>query len=359
MPLTILQKAKKLFDQKKYSQVISLLEPNILQYRESFQFYLYLGLSCLHTGDAGGASSYFQRARQIKMRDPDLLTAQAALFLRRGETDQAVEYYLDALEYDPDHALAKKALQFIRKKGDKETFLNMAETGKITAFYPKPRRTSLHPAAVAAPLAVFILCASIFGIKAVSLSVGQETRADLSSISLQAIDLKNSVEAGGSYRYILTEKQVVQAFENSQRYFQSYRDNQAQVEINRILNSNASIAVRTKARLLMEYLSEPGFDTLKDNFSYATVIQDAYLYQDCWIRWKGMAANVSAPDDRFGFNFLVGYDTRSALEGIVPVSFDKPVFLDPSRPFELLAKIRIENGSLSLLGGGIYQSVSP
>ena len=121
MPLTVLERAKRAFYRKKYNDVITLLEPNTIQYRDSFTFYLYLGMACLHTGDIGGATTYFQRARQIKMRDPELLVAQAALHLRRGDTHQAVEYYLEALEYAPSHRLARKSLDFIRKGSDPET----------------------------------------------------------------------------------------------------------------------------------------------------------------------------------------------------------------------------------------------
>ena len=74
MPLTVLERAKRAFYRKKYNDVITLLEPNTIQYRDSFTFYLYLGMACLHTGDIGGATTYFQRARQIKMRDPEWLT---------------------------------------------------------------------------------------------------------------------------------------------------------------------------------------------------------------------------------------------------------------------------------------------
>jgi hypothetical protein len=36
---------------------------------------------------------------------------------------------------------------------------------------------------------------------------------------------------------------------------------------------------------------------------------------------------------------LVGYDTRSALEGIVPVEFDFSIPVDLERPLEILGKV--------------------
>jgi hypothetical protein len=360
MAQTVLERAKKAFYRKRYNDVITLLEPNVIQYRDNFQFYLFLGLACLHTGDVGGASSYFQRARQIKLRDPDLLAAQAALFLRRGDTHQAVEYYLEALEYAPEHRLSKRSLDFIRKKGDDETISALAETGEISRFYPRIPR----PVSPVRIIAMLFLCAFLAAGAFVGLNWfegKQKTgmRADLSSLMLNSEERSIAVEMGGSYRYILTEKQVLESYSLARSYFQSYRDNAAQVEINRILSSNASAGIRQKSRLLMEYLSEPGFNTISDKYTYAEVTSDPPLYLDCWIVWKGMATNIRTTSDTLDFDFLVGYDTRNTLEGIVPVHFDTVLAVDPDKPLELLARIASEGGNLVLKGSSIFQSGQP
>jgi tetratricopeptide (TPR) repeat protein len=360
MARTALERAKRAFYRKRYSDVITLLEPNVIQYRDSFQFYYYLGLACLHTGDIGGASSYFQRARQIKLRDPDLLAAQAALFLRRGDTHQAVEYYLEALEYAPEHRLSKRSLDFIRKKGDEETLSALVETGKISRFFPRPRRSlPVAPFVVAGILLAALGSFVLVGLPILAEKRNASVRADLSSLELDRDQRSHSVELGGSYRYVLSGDQVVKAYSDAQRYFQDYRDNAAQVEINRILSSNASAYIRQKARVLMSYLATPGFDSIKDNYAYATVLEDPPLYLDCWVAWKGMATNIRTTPNTLDFDFLVGYDTRNTLEGIVPVHFDTVLPVDPDKPLELLGKIALDNGKLKLAGGGIFQSGKP
>jgi tetratricopeptide (TPR) repeat protein len=360
MAKTILERAKKAYYRKRYEDVITLLEPNVIQYRDSFQFYFYLGMACLQTGDIGGASSYFQRARQIKMRDPDLLVAQAALYLRRGETHQAVEYYLEALEYAPGHRLAKRALDFIRKKGDNETISAFVETGRIKAFYPKLTGKMPLPAAISlACVAAFVIAFVFFGRGLISRMAESRQRADLSSFALDAKEKTNSVSAEGSFRYVLTEREVLASYQDARDYFQDYRDNAAQVEINRLLSSNASLSIKQKARLLMTYLSEPGFDSIKDNYPYSKITADPSLYLDCWIAWKGMATNIDATQNTIAFDFLVGYDTRNKLEGIVPVRFKTFMEIDPERPLELLAKITESGGKLTLEGRSVFQSSTP
>jgi hypothetical protein len=85
----------------------------------------------------------------------------------------------------------------------------------------------------------------------------------------------------------------------------------------------------------------PGFDTFvrKDNFSYAEVIKDPALYRDCHVIWRGMATNTEILQNLTAFDFLVGYDTRKTLEGIVPVVFDKTISLNPEKPLEVLGRI--------------------
>ncbi len=360
MAKTVLERAKQAFYRKRYNDVITLLETNVIQYRDSFPFYFYLGLACLYSGDVGGATSYFQRARQIKLRDPDLLAAQAALFLRRGETHQAVEYYLEALEYAPEHRLSKKSLDFIRKKGDTDTISALVETGRITRFYPRPQKKR----SIAGIATLIVIAAGIaLGIR-FALPLFEETaqgaaRADLSSFRLGSAEKTAAVELGGTYRYILTENAILKGYAEAQRHFQNYRDNAAQVEINRLLYSNASASIKQKARLLMTYFTEPGFDSIKDNYPYKKVLEDPYLYIDCWAVWKGMATNIRTTENTVDFDFLVGYDTRSTLEGIVPVRFGTVLPVDPDKPLEILARISSENGKIVLEGRGIFQSQTP
>ncbi len=360
MPLSVLDRAKRSFARKRYNDVISLLEPEVINYRDSFSFYYMLGLSCLYTGDIGGAGSYFQRARQIKMRDPDLLAAQAALYLRRGNTQQAVDYYLEILEYAPTHRLARRALDFLRKKASDDTIADLVSSGKIARFYPR-LSLGIPPAIpVAAIAAVTLAIAALqFQLPSIIKTVSGPDRADLSSFELNPDERANLVETGGSARYILTSREIESSWSKARSLFQSWRDNAAQVEINRLLGSNASLGIKQKARLLMTWLAEPGFDSLKDNYEYAEVAADPQLYLDCWVIWRGMATNLSEGSEALDFQLLVGYDTRNRLEGVVPVTIEGGAAVDTDTPLEVLGKIALDNGRLSLKGRAVHQTGKP
>ncbi len=360
MPLSVLDRAKRSFARRRYSDVITLLEPEVINYRDSFLFYYMLGLACLYTGDIGGAGSYFQRARQIKMRDPGLLAAQAALYLRRGNTQQAVDYYLEILEYAPTNRLARRSLDFLRRHADEDTISDLVSTGKIARFYPR-LSFGLPPAVPAAVLTIVLAFFVLwqFAVPKAGRVLGGEARADLASFALSPEERKDIVETGGTARYIMTARELESSWTKAREYFQNWRDNAAQVEINRILGSNGSISLKQKARLLMTWFTEPGFDTLKDNYGFSDVAKDPALYLDCWVVWKGMATNLAENPKGLTFDLLVGYDTRNTLEGIVPAVYEGGGSVDTDTPLEALGRLSLSNGTLTLKVRAVHQTGKP
>jgi len=380
MAASILEQAKKQFVRGNYQQVIQLLEPHVTQYiasgdtkdtlynasfNKSFPFYLYLGLACLHAGDIGGAVDYLTCARRIKMTDPDLLCAQAVLFLRRGDTARAIDYYLEAVEYNPNHELARLGLEFIRTHNTPEAIGEAVQSGEIKKFYPRPGvRTYIKKKIVFfAALAVAALIALIAILVSVSfplqIRIRHNNRADLSALTLVADEKARPIDTDGTYRYNLSEKEVLTAYRNAQKYFQDSRDNLAQIEVNRILSSNAAHSIKQKARLLMDYFATPGFDTVRDVPAYGDVRADIPLYLDCWTIWSGVATNVQSDGENTSFDLLVGYSDRIQLEGIVPVFCNFSVRIDEERPIEVLGKIQQRGGVLFLKASGIHQSQVP
>ena len=131
-----LTKASRLARSGKYEAAIRTLEPEVNRYHGSFYYYYILGASCLYTGDFGGALTYFRLAHDVKSREPLAILGLAALFLRRGETERAVDYYLDVLEIDGKNRIAKKAMKVIRTQAGTDTFSSWLEAGNLPLLYP-------------------------------------------------------------------------------------------------------------------------------------------------------------------------------------------------------------------------------
>jgi tetratricopeptide (TPR) repeat protein len=362
MARDVLQIAQGMLRRRKFSAAIRLLEGRNEIYEGNFEYYILLATACLYVGDAGTASTYYQRAREIKLTDTTLLLGQAALFLRRGDTDRAIQYYLEVLDNDPQNRLAKDALEFIRTKGDYSTICRWVDSGKIERFYPPAGINPDKVWGVILSAAACALCVMfVLHVAQLRKPAGEGPRADLSSFELSAGETKNAQEkdmSGGAYKYILSGKEITDSYEKAQRYFQSYRDNAAQIEINRLLNSNAVPSIKQKARLLMSYLSVPTFDTITDNPAYENVAKDPGLYIDCYVVWSGRVSNAEMQGTSYRCDLLVGYETMEKVTGIVPLRFASNPGIANDKPVKVLGKITIEDGRFCIEGNAVYQSVN-
>lgn len=358
--------ARDFMRRRKFSDAITVLQSGEKYYDRTFDYWLLLGTAYLYSGDAGSAWANFEAARKIKMTDVNLLLGQAAIFLRRGDTDRALQYYLDSLEYDPKNKIAKRALEFLRVNGDYNTICRWAETGKLERFYPPigfnyGRVIKIFMAfVVLAGAAFFVLPRLTFTKK--NVMQGTSERADLSSIVLSENELHNARvldSNNGNYRYILENKEITGSYADALKYFHSYRDNAAQIEVNRIIGSNASAEIKQKAQILSSYLynTEPTFDTLTDSPPYVDVAKDPLLYSGCFVVWAGRVSNARVTENGYRCDLLVGYDTMERVEGIVPVRFVFSPDISSDRPVTMLARIVVENNRLQLEGKAIYQSV--
>ncbi|MBQ0050502.1 MAG: tetratricopeptide repeat protein [Treponema sp.] len=348
--------------------VISLLEegrnPEI--FRDSFFYFLTAGLACLYLGDTGSASSYFQRARHIRMTDPTLLNAQAVLYLRRGDTEKAIQYYLDVLEYDPDNKTALSAMEFLKTHGSYEEICKLVDTGEIEKFYPplgvNPDTVKRIGLSVLAGIVLAILLFNITNLTTLSkrFNFSKKTPGDLSSLFLTLDERKNPQQkdlSNAVFRYILNDKQILKTYENAVQYYGAGRENAAQVEVNRLLNSNASDAIKQNANTVASYFQEQSFDSLVDNFGYSDVAQDPVLYLGCWVVWSGRVSNAVTEGKSYRCDLLVGYENMDRVEGFVPLYFDEaPVpAIDGERPVRVLARIESKDGKLVLSGRAVYQ----
>jgi tetratricopeptide (TPR) repeat protein len=363
----ILTRASRLARSGKYEAAIRTLEPEVNRYHGSFYYYYILGSSCLRTGDFGGALTYFRLAHETKMREPLAILGLAALFLRRGETERAVDFYLDILETDHNNRIARKAMRVIRRQAGTDDFSSWLETGKLPTLYPPIPFPGFSVKEILGASAV-LLAICLLGIGCLirvkvlpNPFLVKNTREEAVTFSLSREERMAPIQTDGSYRYILTRVQTIDIYEKALSQFTAHRDEAARINLNRILDSNASEGLKNRARIIISYMETPGFDTFKrgDNVSYSDVSADPLLYNGVHVVWKGMASRVISNDSGTSFDFLVGYDTRKVLEGIVPVVFQYVIPLNSELPVEVLGRILPDpDGSIRMEGIAIYQSSS-
>lgn len=347
MASSFLDRAARLAARGKNAELVALLEPQLPLYRDSRRFYQLLGVACLRAGDASGAHTYLKRADQLDPGDPLTMLGLAALHLRRAETDKAAALYLAVLERRPRDRVAQEALAFMRRPDLAERIAGMVDEGSFSRFYPgapSPFRRLLAPLAVL--LSLLLVAALVVGGIALAGRLRQAgaARPEIAAIGLTGEERLSPVSAGGSYRYVLTEAQALQAFDLAKKRFAEYRDNAALVELNRLLGSNARQALLDKASTLKAYAATPDWRSIRDVPSFAAVLADPWIHDGVAVSWKGRAANLRSEGSQRGFDFLAGYEGRKRLEGIVPAFLaDQAVPLPAERAFELLAIVRSES----------------
>jgi hypothetical protein len=340
----VLTKAVRLAGKRDYDGAIKLLESEANRYNGSFAWYYLLGLSYLYSQIYGRALNYLRLAHEQRMRDPNTLLGLAVLYLNHRDTDKAVDLYLEIQVIEPSNRIARKALKVIRKFPGPENISAWIDSGKLHNLFPPFPKAAVSRKSVVIGIVVtaVALCVAL-GIawRAGYLPGRRGPRAIPSEVSLAQEERNAPVQTGGSYRYVLTRDQVLNDYNEAVKYFTEYRDEAARVRLNRILESNASEPIKNRARLLISYMETPGFDTLKDRFSYSDITRDPFIYRDCHVIWRGMASNLVVEQNHTSFDFLVGYDTRRTMEGIVQVDYDFAIPVNPEYPVEILGRVII------------------
>ena len=353
--------AWKYMSRRRFSTAIKLLEDKADTYQEHFEYYLKLGIACLYIGDIGAASSYFQHARRLRMTDSNLLLGQAAIFLRRGETDRALQYYLEIKENDPQNKTADSAIEFIRTHGDYDTICRWVDTGRIEQFYPPLGVNTDRVLSIALPAAACILGCALFFVLFPGRKTYNASRADLTALELsdeEKKDAKESDLSGQTYQFILSDKDISKTYSAAMQYFQEHRDNASQIEVNRLSNSNASTAIKQKARVLSTYFEIPDFDTIRDVPDFASVKDNPSLYSGCWVSWGGKVSNANTYEDgSYSCDLIIGDEQLRHYEGTVLVRFEVVPNVESDQYVKILGQLEVRGSNVTVKGRSLYQTV--
>jgi tetratricopeptide (TPR) repeat protein len=365
----ILSKASRLIRSGKYEAALRTLEPEVNRYHGSFRYYYLLGNTCLRAGDYGGALTYFRLAHEANSGNHLAVLGLAALYLRRGETSRALDYYLEALDLKPNNRIAKKALKLIRRNAGTDGLTAWLEAGRLPSLFPHVAFPGFTAKEKFCGFLVFLAAA----LTALGILVHLKylpnpfnprgDRQGMAEVFLTREERLDPVQPGGSYRYEFTGRiQAVETYEKALSLFAAYRDEPARVNLNRILESNAAEGLKNQARVILSFMGEPTFDTFRraDNTDFSDVEKDPVLYQGVHVIWQGMPANVSITDNGTTFDLLIDYDPgkTATIRGMPVVRFNQAVSLNPGKQLEVLGRVMPSgaDGRMNLEGIAIHQS---
>jgi len=333
------QKATELYRKGDYNEVIRLLEPQIFRFRDSVEFYYYLGMSCLFTQDVPAAMTYLQRSFNLgEEADVNTMLGLAMVHLHRQENADAIRYWLRVLEHDPKNQRALKGLEFLRSEPKQEIINDLLEEGRLDKFLPqkKNNKRAVKKFLFISFISAIVIISGFIALPKILKAFDKE-RPNFNEIVID--DLSDLTNLNGNFLYVLTEDQIESSVERLNKYLLDYDDNLAMREINRINYSNAHGDLKNRIFPLEDSIRVPSFADFKNNFSYDEVSQDPYLHNHCYILWRGRATNVNVTDEVISFDFLVGYEDEKILEGVTQVLLDFSADVTSDFPMELLARV--------------------
>lgn len=335
-----LEKAKKLFRRRKYTETIRLLEPQIFAYRENPLFYHYLGVSCLRNGDFAGAYSYLKRSEQLEPGKIGSRLALAVVHLKRQNIQESLRLWLEVLEEEPSNRYAQRGLDTVRagslEDAEMERFF---QTGSHQRLIPREGLgMGRFLKIITLVLLLFLVGGGLWQLsRLVPKKEPSPLRPEIAGIQIQQGE--GILDPGEKAPFMLTEQEIRESFDNIKGLFDQFRDNEARREINRLLLSNARREVKDKAALFIPHIRTPSFADFNGPFTFQEVSAQPEVYEGCFVRWKGRISNLVISEKEIRFDFLVGYQDQKVLEGIVSARLGFATSMDPAFAYELIGKL--------------------
>ena len=83
--------------------------------------------------------------------------------------------------------------------------------------------------------------------------------------------------------------------------------------------------------------------SFNQSFSFQEIHLFPQLYQNCYVKWQGRISDIVVKSNEITFNFLVGYQDKKVVDGIVACSMEFEAILNQEYPYEILAQIEIDD----------------
>ncbi len=353
-----LKTAKKLYQQKKFSELIKLLASHVFIYRQVAEYFKLIGLASLQLNDFAGAHSYLLRANDLKPECFEVQTGLACTFLQRRDETNAVSILLKLQEQKRHKAFAENFLNFIRNHSGAD-WSKLAQSDQLADFFPHisfnlMRFLVQHHLAVWSGISAVAVLVTVLSIVNLEQQASDRFRDITLKQNLDPALLKESEakllstdELFSKLKYAIPITQLNQTeqnklFADTSNYFNQYRDNLARQSANKILLANANDVLVQKLKQLTIYFREPNFVNFRDNVDYKDLVKAPWYFAGCYVRWTGKVSNLLVKEDQISFTLLKGYEKGRLVEAEVDVKLYFPIQLYNDAAIELIGQVNLD-----------------
>ncbi len=272
--------------------------------------------------------------------ETDVLNALAWLGLQDGNTEESINYLLDAIYIDKNNLQLKKNLEDLKNLKDPRVFFRMSRSRDFL-FTNLPRETAVEKIerdlnnVLKSPLArtavilasVIFLCLIIYRNYPGIVNLFEEYRfkkglgqGRVTHVTIQ--DINKIIDERKLYNIKLSEQDIKKKFDLLNNYMEEKKRNQAMMLINELLNSNASDYVKERVLVLKEVMPDIDINKIDYQPSVQEVTRIPFLYQDVYVRWYGTVANLEHKERRETvFDLLINFIDNAVVEGIAESHF--------------------------------------
>ncbi|WKC57714.1 tetratricopeptide repeat protein [Borrelia sp. P9F1] len=350
------------YNSQRYSEVVKLLEKEIFLYKNYYFYHYILGMAYLRMGNLTNAQTYLKKAYTLNPTDPDIKQSIAILLVAQGKEDMAIRIWLKMIEENQDTKRSELSLETIRRNPIQGTlFLNKrnmydklfpeikAKRGETLSGSIKISAAVVGLVSLVSAIFLFTDSKEVFTPQSISKS---KNKKNINNITAYIDDIKiNNKEKiendEGQFVFILTETEIKNSFQKIKTHLKENKDNFARIEINKILNSNASESIKLKAKNLASFISRPDFITFNDYLDLKKIKKTPLIYSNAYVKWEGIVNNIEKRDSIVYFDFYVGYN-KSALEGIITAKTTFDIDIDSKDSVEILGQIDYTKNKLTL-----------
>ncbi len=304
--------ATRMYRKGKYAEALEHYTRCLFRFKDNQAIYSGLGLCLLATNDFNKAHYYFERMLDKEAHSPVALVAMAYLDLIEGREGAALQKYTQLIKLNYHVARIKKILNALRQSGNARDFAiaQPAAFFWVGSVFPTQRRLfTLKNLGFLCGLIVLVFGLGLLVQKWVLPYLPHPTQVKtigaeqlyppLPKSASEIPQLKKNYEERlkSIYLYDLPQKDttfssatLLKLFEETKKAIVKGEINVAQVNVNRVLQSEANLLLKEKFRLLESAIPEATLSQFNNTFRMKELIQHPY-YEKCWVKYRGLVGN--------------------------------------------------------------------
>jgi tetratricopeptide (TPR) repeat protein len=287
------------YRKRRFAKAKQLIQQAATAGFRSVEFLKYSALIALLEGDEKSASIDLERVRKVEEDDPEVLNALAYIHLKRKETEEALDLWLEILDVDPANKLAKKNLQRMKHMTDVDAFVSKA---KPEPFVLGRGVSFLEQRSILLGLGILLVALlAVFVLPELPRNEGQDARKSYGSIRLPSTD--DFVLEDRNALYTFESSDVPRLFRDAKKDLRKRQYNSFLIRLNKVLHSNVKDAVKERFILLAEFLPVPSsYEEIKTPIRLTEIFNQQTIYENCYLVLNGKVENLKVTGNATTFN---------------------------------------------------------